>query len=440
MTNNNYRPDIDGLRAVAVLGVILFHAGIPLHGGYVGVDVFFVISGYLITQIILRETKEKRFSLKNFWLRRIRRILPAATFVTITTLCVGYFILDPTSFSSLGKSAIAQAIMIANVFFWRSSGYFSESSELQPLLHTWSLSVEEQFYVVFPVLLVFLLRRNRWTLSVLVIASLASFAISVWGVSSHPSATFYLLPTRAWELAAGALLAILEPRLRIQGIPKELAAASGLAAILIAIVFFSEETPFPGPAALLPVAGTVLLIAANRDAPTSIGRVLSFKPAIAIGLASYSLYLWHWPVLVFSKHILIEQSWISILVAMVMTGFLSYISWRFVEIPFRSSSRLRSPRAAFSFGVLASSTVIVTGLLIWFTKGVPSRFPPHLRIIQEDIVWTGQEYESDSAAGVPIGADQEDSLRPPDFVLWGDSHEWHGLKQVFCNYFYAEFL
>ena len=238
MTNKNYRPDIDGLRAVAVLGVILFHAGIPLHGGYVGVDVFFVISGYLITQIILRETKEKKFSLKNFWVRRIRRILPAATLVTITTLCVGCLILDSTSFSSLGKSAIAQAIMIANVFFWRSSGYFSEASELQPLLHTWSLSVEEQFYVVFPVLFVFLLRRNRWTLSILGIASLASFAISIWGVSSHPSATFYLLPTRAWELAAGALLAILEPRLRIQGAPKELAAASGLGASLISMAFF----------------------------------------------------------------------------------------------------------------------------------------------------------------------------------------------------------
>ena len=225
----------------------------------------------------------------NFWIRRIRRILPAATLVTLVTLCGGYLILEPTSFTALGKSAIAQAMMIANVFFWRSSGYFSESSELQPLLHTWSLSVEEQFYVVFPVLLVCLLRRTRWTIWVLAIFSLFSLAISGWGVFSHPSATFYLLPTRAWELAAGALLAIVEPKFRIRGVPKELTAVAGLGAILISMAFFSEATPFPGGAALLPVAGTVLLIAANRDAPTFIGRALSLKPAIAIGLASYSL-------------------------------------------------------------------------------------------------------------------------------------------------------
>lgn len=422
MTIKNYRPDIDGLRAVAVLGVILFHAGLPLHGGFVGVDVFFVISGYLITKIILRETKEKTFSLSNFWIRRIRRILPAATVVTLTTLCAGYLILEPTSFSALGKSAIAQSAMLANVFFWRSSGYFSESSDLQPLLHTWSLSVEEQFYVVFPILLAFFLRRNRETLLVLALASLVSFSISAWGVFSHPSATFYLLPTRAWELAAGALLAIMEPKFRIRGVSKELAAASGLGAILISMVFFSEETSFPGTAALLPVGGTVLLIAANCDAPTLIGRALSIKPAVAIGLASYSLYLWHWPVFVFCRHILVEQSLISMIVGMALTGILSYFSWRFVEIPFRSSSRLRSPRIAFSFGALASSMVVAAGLLIWFTKGLPSRIDPDLRTIQEDIVWAGREYTSDSAVGVQIGVDRETVMRPPDFVLWGDSH------------------
>lgn len=421
MTTKYYRPDIDGLRAIAVLGVILFHAGLPISGGFVGVDVFFVISGYLITQIILRESSEQRFSLMNFWMRRIRRILPAAAVVTLTTIFVGYFIFDQSSFISLGKAAIAQSLMMANVLFWRRSNYFSESSELEPLLHTWSLSVEEQFYMIFPLLLVFLLRKTRCTFIILAVAAFASLLLSSIGAYTHPSATFYLLPTRAWELAAGALLAIFETRLAIRRVAKELMAVAGLGAIVLPMAIYSDSTSFPGLAALPPVAGTVILLAANRGSATFVGRALSLKPVVAIGLASYSLYLWHWPILVFLKHTLVRQSALSTMAALAGTAVLSYISWRFVEVPFRSSKRLRTPRAAFTFGALASSAVIAAGMLVWFQQGIPSRINTELVAIQDDITWNGIEYESDSPSGVAIGAPRLDA-KPPDFVLWGDSH------------------
>lgn len=421
MAQKYYRPDVDGLRAIAVLGVILFHAGLPIPGGYVGVDVFFVISGYLITQIILRELSEQRFSLMNFWMRRIRRILPVAAVVTLTTIFVGYLTLEPSSYISLGKAAIAQSLMMANVFFWTRSGYFAESSDLDPLLHTWSLSVEEQFYMVYPILLVFLLRRTRFTFIILAVATFTSLFLSSIGAFIKPSATFYLLPTRAWELAAGALLAILESRLSIRGIVKQIMSFAGLGAILLPMAIYSDSTSFPGLAALPPVAGTVILLAANRSSPTLVGRLLSIKPVVAIGLASYSLYLWHWPILVFLRHTLVKESAFSTMAALASTAVFSYLSWRFVEIPFRSSKRIRSPKASFTFGVLGSGVVIAAGAWVWFQQGIPSRVTPELSTKLEDIHWRGGQYSSDSPSGVRIGGARHDQ-RPPDFILWGDSH------------------
>ena len=421
MATEYYRPDVDGLRAIAILGVILSHAGLPISGGYVGVDVFFVISGYLITQIILRESSEQRFSLMNFWMRRIRRILPAAVVVTLTTIFVGYFCLDPLSYNSLGQAAIAQSLMIANILFWRRSGYFAESSYLDPLLHTWSLSVEEQFYMVYPILLLFLLRKPRFTFIVLAVAAFGSFFLSSIGTYIKPSATFYLLPTRAWELAAGALLAISESRFTMRGVAKQILALAGLGAILFPMVIYSDSTSFPGLAALPPVAGTIILLAANRGSPTLVARILSLKPVVAIGLASYSLYLWHWPILVFLRHTLVRQSELNVMVALGCTAVISYISWRFVEVPFRSSKKIRSAKASSIFGLLTSSAVIAAGAHAWFHQGIKSWVTPELSTKIEDIYWRGDEYSSDSPSGVPIGFARDDK-QPPDFVLWGDSH------------------
>ncbi|TWT83861.1 O-acetyltransferase OatA [Planctomycetes bacterium CA13] len=422
MRKKHYRADIDGLRAVAVVGVILFHANIGLAGGYVGVDVFFVISGYLITQIIARETNEERFSLQRFWVRRIRRILPAAGLVVLTTFLTGLIVLEPRALIGLGKSGVSYSLMIANLFFYHSSGYFSESAELQPLLHTWSLSVEEQFYVVLPLTLVFVLRRQpKWAFPLLSVAAVVSFLLSVSQLNANPSAAFYLLPSRAWELLAGALLAIGGCRLTLGRSTNEILAVIGLGSIVYSMLYYTQATPFPGLAAVLPVAGATLLIATNMHQTTFVGQLLSRKLLVGVGLISYSLYLWHWPVLVFCRHLFVDESVHVTGAALMLTAVLSYLSWRFVETPFRDSQRLRTPAAAFRFAATVTAIVGGAGLLFILQRGLPRRFnEPSLAII-EDIVWTGSEYQEETSSGVPIGVERT-GITCPDFVLWGDSH------------------
>ncbi len=255
-----YRPDIDGLRAVAVLGVVFFHAGLGFPGGYVGVDVFFVISGFLITSLILKELRQGTFSLLNFWERRARRILPALTVVVAAIIAAGWFCLMPADYEVLGKQVIALIGFSSNIKFWRETGYFDTASETKPLLHTWSLSLEEQFYLLIPLLLavLFRLRKSHWIVPTLLLGAFVSFGLSVYGSFRAPDATFFLLPTRAWELAAGSLLAFVQPipqaRLRT------LFAWLGLAAILVPFCFYPPGIRFPGLTALPPVAGAALLI------------------------------------------------------------------------------------------------------------------------------------------------------------------------------------
>ena len=264
-----YRPDIDGLRAIAVLGVVFFHAGLGFPGGYAGVDVFFVISGFLITSLILKELRQGTFSLLGFWERRARRILPALTVVVVAILIAGWFFLLPADYEVLGKQIVALAALSSNIKFWWETGYFATSAEEKPLLHTWSLSLEEQFYLLIPLLLWFLfrLRKSSWVAPVLFLGAIASFTLSVIGSYRAPSATFFLLPTRAWELAAGSLLAFVQPipqpRLRT------LIAWLGLAAILGPLFFYAPGIRFPGLTALPPVAGAALLIWSGLRPPSS---------------------------------------------------------------------------------------------------------------------------------------------------------------------------
>lgn len=303
-----YRPDIDGLRAVAVLAVVLFHAGISsISGGFVGVDVFFVISGFLITTIIVKEIRRGDFSLTVFYERRIRRILPAFFVVMLFSAVVAYSLLLPQDFENFGKSLVAASLSVSNLLFWRESGYFDSTAELKPLLHTWSLGVEEQFYLFFPLLLMFIARffKQRWTLWIVLIA-FSSLLLSAWGAKHQPSATFYLLPTRAWELALGGLLAM-------GGVPpihqrfwREIEALLGLGLIVWGISALTPESSFPGLNALYPCLGAALVIHAGSSGPSMVGNVLSWRPLVLIGLISYSLYLWHWPLLVFAKYYLIR--------------------------------------------------------------------------------------------------------------------------------------
>ena len=261
--NFKYRSDIDGLRAVAVLAVVFFHANIPfLTGGYVGVDIFFVISGYLITKILIKELNDNSFSFKAFWMRRIRRILPVSIFILIVTLIAFYFVYSSSLLLDLAKSAIAQTVFLSNVYFWMGGGYFDTASELKPLLHNWSLSIEEQYYFFYPVLLAFLYRFLCHKIFVFVfVFFISSFVLSTYLVYTSPGIAFYFLPSRAWELTAGGLVALLPARYFLSNL-KVANFISLLSVFMILVSFFvyDNETLFPGPAAVLPVLGAALFI------------------------------------------------------------------------------------------------------------------------------------------------------------------------------------
>jgi peptidoglycan/LPS O-acetylase OafA/YrhL len=339
-----YRPDIDGLRAIAVLSVLFFHADLGCSGGFVGVDVFFVVSGYLITGLILKDIDAGRFGITQFWERRIRRILPALSIVVLFCLAMGWFFFSPLDYRKLGQSAFAQALLVSNIFFWQTAGkagYFDESSvEITPLLHTWSLAVEEQFYLLFPFLLLACrgFSRRRLARLTLVLGAI-SLGLSVYCSYYYRVANFYLLPTRAWELLIGAWPAIVLSTRDPARWLKESVSWAGLAAILAAIFLYNRETRFPGITALPPCVGAALIIWANRSSCTSVGKILAWPPLVYIGLISYSLYLWHWPLLAFGRYLVpgplsVGERGLLLLIGLVLAA----LSLKFVETPFRQRS------------------------------------------------------------------------------------------------------
>lgn len=360
-----YRPEIDGLRAVAILPVVFYHAGLAgFSGGFVGVDVFFVISGYLITSIILAERRAGRFSLTQFYVRRIRRIFPALILVTAVSYPVAWALLGPAAMEEFSGSVAASTLFLANVFFLDVTGYFQTAAELKPLLHTWSLAVEEQYYLVFPAAVLLSWRLGSRGQAVLFggIAVL-SLGLAEWhiGRGDAPRA-FFMLDTRAWELGVGVLAAygLSSPRgqaLRDAGHPRH-AALLGLGLIAIAVVAYDNDTAFPGLAALLPCLGTVLVIA--FAAPQNLaGRVLAWPPMVFVGLLSYSLYLWHVPVLTFTRiGTGRDDVWLMLAVCLVAFG-LAWLGWRYVEAPLR---RMRDAGAPRVFGAAALSMVLLGGL------------------------------------------------------------------------------
>ena len=422
MSSIGYRPEVDGLRAVSVLGVVLYHAGLGFPGGYVGVDVFFVISGFLITSIIHRGILAGTFSLKDFWSRRIRRILPAVTACVLVVLAAGAYVLEPVAYEDLAGAAAAQALMSSNVYFWWTTDYFAESADFQPLLHTWSLAVEEQFYLFFPFALVAVMRwARRWVGVLLAVAAVLSFAACLFGTQSYASATFFLLPTRAWELLLGALLAVHRERIRLPRAVSELAGAGGLAAIAVAFFVLDKATPFPGTAALLPVLGAAAFLVGTQAGPTFAGRLLSLRPLVFVGLISYSLYLWHWPVFAFSKHMFVERSTAHLLVLIVLSFVLAVASWRLVETPFRRGNLLSERRVAYRFGLATTAIVAVAAGALKWADGVPARFGPETLVLAADIEWNGPEGLVEGAAVNPVGREPVTGSAP-DFVVWGDSH------------------
>lgn len=342
----SYRPEIDGLRAIAVLPVIFFHAGFQsFSGGFVGVDIFLVISGYLITSIILSAKKEGTFSLGYFYERRARRILPALYFVIAVCIPFAWLFFLPYDMRNFSQSMAAITLFASNILFWWQSGYFAAAEEFKPLLHTWSLSVEEQYYAVFPVfmLLVWRLGHGR-IMAILFVVTLGSLAAAHWAAYVIPSAAFFLLPMRAWELAIGALLAFHHDQRpsRSDGPFGQAFGLLGLGLIAFAIVAYDKDTPFPSLYALAPTAGTVLIIHFGRPT-TLVGRFLKNDILVGIGLISYSAYLWHQPIFVFARYMSPQQFDGVIVVGLILLSFaLAYFSWRFVERPFRNSNQISS--------------------------------------------------------------------------------------------------
>lgn len=334
-----YRPEIDGLRAVAVIPVILFHAGFELFsGGFVGVDIFFVISGYLITSIILREIEQGNFSILRFYERRARRLLPALFFVILCTLPLAWLFLFPQELRNFGKSIVAVGLFASNFYFWRTEDYFAPTAEDLPLLHTWSLAVEEQYYLLFPLFLIVSWRFGRPSLVWLILgAAILSLMISEYGWREQPVANFYLLPTRAWELLAGSLLAFI-PKVKAKeystGVLSQAGSIIGLLLILLSMFTFDRMTPFPSVYALVPVIGTALIIIFGSS-NNLIGKILSIRPVVGLGLVSYSAYLWHQPVLVFGNMLLPGLGEVTEFLLVLASLGLAWFTWRYVENYFR---------------------------------------------------------------------------------------------------------
>lgn len=376
---STFRPDVNGLRAIAVALVILFHFGVPhLGGGFVGVDVFFVISGFLMTRIILVGLREGRFSFVGFYGARARRIIPALAAMLVALTAIGYVWLDPLAYSELARYSVSAILFVSNVVFAGEAGYFTPVSEQVWLLHTWSLSVEWQFYLVFPVYLALAGRIHLLTgyrpLLVLVVPLLLSLAagIAATSVGGRPlTYSFFLLPSRAWEMIAGGLVYLataggraIEPRSALA------LEAAGLAAIVSGALIFSDRTPWPSYEALLPVVGTVAVILANRGTSS----LLTPGPVQAIGLASYSIYLWHWPVLVLSRYALDRLDPATTSACIVLSIVLGLLSYKLVEVPARSVfERGRNSATPLIGWVGCSLAIAAASFAIWMQDGLPSR-------------------------------------------------------------------
>lgn len=432
-----YRADVDGLRAVAVLSVVFCHAGMYCPGGFVGVDVFFVISGFLIAGLILKELRLGTFTLANFWERRVRRIVPALTVVVVATIGAAWFIMMPEDFASFGKSIIGLTLLASNIQFWRDIDYFDNAAEEKPLLHTWSLSVEEQFYIFVPVFLLLLAKRaklNRafWLLSA---AAVFSFGLSVYWTSRHPTTNFYLLPTRAWELFAGALLAFAPSGLVLtRKWAKEILAVLGLALILAPCFFYSSKTPFPGLAALPPVLGAALLIwvGSATTGLSAIGRLLASKPVVFVGLISYSLYLWHWPLFSLTRYVLVKTPTAAVWWTLIAISFvLATLSWRFVETPFRQRKILSPRRQLFTATAVLFVAMLGIGGVLYGSKGFSGRVGPLTRNLIETGKFNQSYVHELGVEDIPerlvrLG----DTNLPPSLLIWGDSHAMAILPMV----------
>lgn len=439
MKKSLYRADIDGLRAVAVLSVLLFHLHVAgFTGGYVGVDVFFVISGYLITGLINVEIQRGTFSLKTFYLRRVRRLAPALLVMSVPVAIAAYILLKPEDLRSFGLSLALQFVSLQNVLFLSEGEYF-RGADMKPLLHTWTLAVEEQFYLLWPLLILFT-RKVTFKVKMMLIGAimLGSFALNLAFMSVSPKASFLLLPSRAWELGAGGLAALLESKVLFRSFlsnkVKAFLAFSGLFAVLFSVFSFTSETPFPGTAALLPVLGAVFLLVSGIGATTIIGRFLALPFIVRMGLISYPMYLWHWPLTSLLRQLKLDPTQPIFAAAIILTTIaLAEITYRFVELPIRQRRWLTTTKpllisTGFGFAVLAAF-----GVHAWATDGAAYRYPP----VARSLLTAPMFARSDRCGFVfkvlhpqaSVCTLHGSSTADRRVLLWGNSHAdmWSGL-------------
>lgn len=364
----SYRPEIDGLRSIAVLPVILFHAGITIFsGGYIGVDVFFVISGYLITLMIISETENDQFSLMLFYERRIRRIIPALFFVMLVCLPFAWFMMMPYELKNFSQSLVAVVFFASNILFWQESNYFEPESDQKPFLHTWSLAVEEQFYIFFPLLIIVFWRFGKQkNLLLLTLIASVSLIFSDFQSKTDPQSNFYLTPSRVWELLFGSMVAIY---ISDKGIIKNnFLSLMGLSLIIFSIFFFNENTRFPSFLALIPVIGTCMVIMFSHQ-ETLTAKILSSFIPVQIGLISYSAYLWHQPIFAFARIRSFDHPSVLLMSVLALTSLIfAFFSWKYVETPFRNKDKYPK-KTIFSLFTFFSLFILVLGLSGHFSNG-----------------------------------------------------------------------
>ena len=376
--HRDYRPDIDGLRALAIMSVLFFHA-FPkfLPGGFVGVDIFFVISGYLISKHIFEHLDLKIFSYKYFYIRRVKRIFPAVILVLVASILFGWVMLSPQEYKELGRQIAASASFTSNYIFWKDSGYFDTASDTKPLLHLWSLSIEEQFYMVWPLIIVSLWRfsKDQQIIKAIVFLAAVSLIYSISLVESNPVADFYSPLTRLWELAFGSIIALKSNLLEKRLLLKNILSFIGFSLILYAIFIFDKNLLFPGYLALIPTSGAALLILTGSENNSGWvnKNILSIKFFVWIGLISFPLYLWHWPLLSFTRIAQSSPPSAEIVIVMVMISFLlAWLTYYFIEVPIRSNATF-IPKKVIRYLLLIMVIICISGLGIKYFRGFAHR-------------------------------------------------------------------
>lgn len=430
-----YRPDIDGLRAVAVITIMFFHFGIPGFGGaFSGPEVFFVLSGYLIASRIFYQVEKGTFSFSDFYYKRIRRLFPAYLLMVLCTVVAAWIWLLPADFREFSKSFFASTVYMSNLQFYRESGYFDTASHLKPLLHTWSLSVEEQFYLFFPVTVAVLawMSRRQFFFAFLAISAV-SFIAAVIVIEQDKSLVFYMFPFRIWELGLGIMIATgcyVLPKFR-QAWVNEGLAVLGLALILVPMFVYAPTMKFPGLAAVPACVGTWLIIQLDGERSTLVQRFLALKPMAIVGTLSYSLYLWHWPIYVFYAYTDtngVDAAEMSALMVVILIA--SYLTYHYVEDPMRRGANLfvRTPKAVYLSAGVSTAVLMVMALTIFVRDGMPDRFDPKTREaiaatslfgeMGRDCTELAQSRLEDMAyceVGAPFEAERYT-------LIWGDSH------------------